>query len=85
VTDSLSETYEAMRKESRQRRARNRDRAVVALAEASVPFDTRNNGAHLIVRGRLDYWPGTGKWSDRETPNNGRGIASLLAYVKGLP
>ena len=28
-------------------------------------------------------WPGTGKWIARDTKRKGRGVFSLLKYIKG--
>ena len=34
--------------------------------------------AHLRVNNRFDFWPGTGKYLDRETNKYGRGVFNLI-------
>ena len=73
--------YKKMRQE---KRASNREFGAIQLFNAGVPFTKHNNGAHLIVEGKVgfvDYWPGTGKWKGRDG-TTGFGIRNLLEYVK---
>lgn len=64
------------------RRANNRESSPRILAERGVSFETKNDGAHLIVTiGELvvDFWPGTGKFITRSAkPKTGRGVFNLL-------
>lgn len=71
-----------MKEESMRRRARNRKFGAERLAECRVPFDSKNDGAHLIVDNRIDYWPGTGLWIERKSSYTGRGIQSLLNRIE---
>jgi hypothetical protein len=70
--------WDAAREEARERRAANRERSTALLRAHDVGFQARNGGAHLIVRGRFDFWPGTGLWRDRESREMGRGVFALL-------
>ena len=89
----MGDDFRALRAESQERRARNRESGAKALAEAGFPFESKNSGAHLIIKKTLtkcwdlvvtvDYWPGTGRWMARGVSNNGRGIFSLLKYLRG--
>ncbi len=82
------------RKESKDRRARNRANGLAVLRTLGVHITSRNKGAHLIVRkGKgvvIDYYPGTGLWKVRTgfvkgfTSKEGRGIASLKDYLSQL-
>ena len=54
------------------------------LREHDVGFVARNGGAHLWVRGTVDFWPGTGKWIVRKTNEKGRGVFGLLRHL-GVP
>ena len=79
-----AELYRAMRRDSQERRARNREFAPGALEAAGLPFTSHNDGVHLIVDQRYDFWPGTGKWvrrGAREAPS-GRGIFNLIKHAK---
>ena len=69
--------------ESQERRARNRKASIEHLEAAQVPFDSHNNGAHLVVKFQgvtVDFWPGTGKWAVRRGLS-GRGVFNLLAAL----
>lgn len=82
--ESLDDTvamYRANREESQARRASNRERSANLLSEHDVDFETKNGGAHLIVKGAgktFDFWPGTGKYVDRQTKKLGCGVFNLL-------
>lgn len=85
--DSLtSETAEFWRdvKEARQeKRASNRENSAAVLAEAGIPFQSKNIGAHLIVEGPvcfIDFWPGTGRWISRKGPK-GFGVRNLIKHI----
>ncbi len=76
----MDDVFRAMRADKQERHAANRTERAEILRKAGVRFETRNGGAHLIVEGqggKIDFWPGTGKWIDRNR-KNGRGINSLL-------
>lgn len=58
-----------------------------ALNAAGLFFDSRNDGAHLVVYGGgrvFDFWPGTGKWADRFDSEAKTGVSSLLKQIKNL-
>lgn len=64
------------------RRASNRHNSPQILTAHGIDFETKNAGAHLIVRlGDLvvDFWPGTGKYITRgANSKTGRGVFNLL-------
>ena len=64
--------------ESKARRQRNRTNSADILKSEGVPFEVKNDGAHLIVEESIDFWPGTGKWTVRSSQKTGRGVRSLL-------
>lgn len=76
----------ALKERSQQKRASNRENGAARLTAAGIQFESKNDGAHLIVRTNdhvIDYWPGTGKWITRgRAPKTGRGIARLLKHIK---
>lgn len=67
---------------TRRRRATNREKSVALLREAGIPFISKNHGAHLLVAGRWNFWPGTGLW--RCDGRTGRGVHPLLTAIKEL-
>ena len=81
--DSLSSTFAAMKQASQEKRAGNRDFSARLLAEAGVKFESKNGGAHLVVEGRFDFWPGTGLWIERGKGDRRRGVRRLIEVIKG--
>jgi len=81
--DGMAEGFNAMREESRDRRAANRAHAPKVLAEAGVKHTILNDGAHIrIGREIADFWPGTGLWKDRKNGVEGRGVKNLIAHLQ---
>lgn len=83
------EYFRDLREFQKDERQRRRIEAPRILAQHDVGFRSHNGGSHLVVRGRVDFWPGTGRWQERPTdladPNGktryGRGIFSLLRFL----
>jgi hypothetical protein len=72
---------------SQKKRASNRFNGEAHLVKENIPFETKNNGAHLIVEGNscfIDYWPGTGRWNSRDGVS-GFGVRSLIQHIKFTP
>jgi hypothetical protein len=63
------------------KRRSNLVQSTAILECAGVPFKSKNNGVHLIVKDRWDYWPSTGLFIDRQTKKKGRGIKNLLWHT----
>lgn len=81
----MGDDFNAMRQESQERRAFNRQSSAQVLEHHGVKFTSRNGGAHLIVEHNgicVDFWPGTGKWIPRDYDVKGRGVFPLLRYMK---
>ena len=77
------ETYKAMHEHNKQVREQRRMKAPGALTCRGIEFESKNEGAHLIVKGPkglIDYWPGTGRWIDR-TGGKGFGFKGLIAHI----
>jgi len=78
------EFRQAMREASVERRSNNRTRGAERLREEGIEYEERNYGSHLIIKAGsvwFDYWPGTGKWTERNSGTYGRGISGLLARI----
>lgn len=76
---------QAMKDQSVERRASNRENSADILRKHGVSFEVRNDGAHLLVkhptkRGVVfDFWPGTGKFHEHRTNDySQRGVFRLL-------
>lgn len=72
----------AMKEASKERRRANRENSADMLRACGIEFESRNGGAHLIVKGRLgqtiDFWPGTGKFIVRKPHRTGRGVRQVM-------
>lgn len=72
------------REESKAKRAANRKSSPDILKAAGYLFESKNDGAHLVVwnpsGASVDFWPGTGLWSARDG-KRGRGVRKLIKYL----
>lgn len=77
--------FDAMREASKEKRARNRRMSAEMLRRYDVWFQSKNAGAHLIVRHGcmvVDFWPGTGLWIVRGAGIRSRGVRKLLRHLE---
>lgn len=81
----MGDDFKALREESQIKRASNRNNASEILKKAGVSFLIKNGGAHFVVfclaesqKPQFDFWPGTGKFINRNTKRSGRGIFNLI-------
>lgn len=77
----MGEVFNAMRKDSQERRRHNREQSRKMLEKAGIRFESKNGGAHLIVKDDIDFWPETGKWIVRNG-KKGRGVRNLIKYIR---
>ncbi len=76
-----ADAMKALKQANAEYRSEMRADAVTTLTALGVSFDTKNNGAHLIVRhgGKVvDFWPGTERWRVRGQTRYAFGIDKLL-------
>lgn len=79
--DDTGDFWRAVRSERQAKRASNREDSAAMLLTAGLKFETKNLGAHLIVRAlglTVDFWPGTGLWIVRNPKREGRGVQRLI-------
>lgn len=79
--DEMGEFWRDVREARQAKRAQNREDSAAMLLKASLKFETKNLGAHLIVRAlgiTVDFWPGTGLWIVRNPKREGRGVQRLI-------
>ena len=80
----MIDMYRDMKEIDQERRADNRETSAAHLRVCGVQFEARNDGAHLIItrqrKAVIDFWPGTGKWIERNG-KKGHGIKSLCALL----
>jgi hypothetical protein len=80
----MGEVFRDMTQHSKDKRAHNRMTSREWLVARKIPFESSNNGAHLIVEGptgKIDFWPGTGKWIDRSDGKAKRGVRKLVKHI----
>ncbi len=77
----MGDFFRAVKSAGQKKRADNRQKSAEMLTKKGIPFTTKNGGAHLIVDGRADFWPGTGKWKMRKG-TGGYGVRGLLKELK---
>ncbi len=78
----MGDAFAGLRELSQIKRKSNRENSRKLLTDAGVSFTVHNDGAHLIVERRWDFWPGTGKWTDRRGGSEyRRGVFPLIAAI----
>lgn len=81
----LGEMFKFMDELKKERRASNTEKSTSILIEKAINFESKNGGAHLIVKhgGKvIDYWPSTGLWVDRKTMKRKGGVFQLIKYLE---
>lgn len=76
----MAEVFNAMKIDSKERKANNLKFSTQALIDSGVNFVSKNDGAHLIVNHNgitADFWPSTGKYQIRGKGYS-RGLKNLL-------
>lgn len=67
---------------SRAKRAYNREESPKRLNENGIKFESKHNGGFLYVYPGIWFWPGTGLWRVPGSTISGRGVYSLIRYIK---
>ena len=82
---SDSEMWALRKKHSQEKRQSNRYSSAALIAAAGITFTSYNGGAHLVVDGNIDFWPGTGLWMVRKLSARFYGVRNLIQHVKARP
>lgn len=85
--DNMGDLFRAHHARQQEKRAKNREDSTAMLTERGIFFTAHNDGAHLIVADRWDFWPGTGKFKERrgrpgKSLRTGRGVRNLLEHIE---
>jgi hypothetical protein len=79
----LAEDFRALREHGKKKREGNAESSVAILKGRGIEFQVLNEvNHHLLVAGRFDFWPSTGKWRIRQTGRFGRGVFRLLKVIE---
>ncbi len=86
MDQDIIDNWKDAKERAAKKRATNRETSVKFLLKQGVPFESKNNGAHLIISIgplRVDFWPGTGLWAERGIhEKTGRGVFKLWAHLE---
>lgn len=82
----LGDLFRDWNKEKTAKKRSNAANSIAYLKLKEVPYRILNEGNwHTLVAERIDYWPSTGKWRERQTGRQGRGVHNLVRfYLNGL-
>lgn len=89
--NDMADVWVSHRQRSADKRASNRASSAGVLRARGVDYTSHNDGAHLVVADAhallghghvIDFWPGTGLWKVRGSLLEGRGVRSLLKFLK---
>jgi hypothetical protein len=79
----MGEAFRDYAQDRQQKRRENTKRSTDLLKHEGVSFDSRNGGAHLIVAGIVDFYPGTGLFIPRDRQyGKDRGVFRLLKFLR---
>lgn len=74
----LRHAYKEYNEAKRELRDEFLRRDSLVLADTGLPIIRMNDGYHLRIADRVDFWPTTGTWREFRGGAHGRGIASML-------
>lgn len=85
----LAEDFKFLREIGRAKRRNNAASSLEFLKGAQIPYRILNESNHhtlieLPDCHPIDFWPSTGKWRQRKSGFQNRGVKSLIGYCKGL-
>jgi hypothetical protein len=78
----LGDDFRAWKEHRQERRRENLRNSTAILEREGIPFTSHNNGVHLIVLNKWNFYPSTGLFIDRETGEQGRGVFNLLRLAR---
>ena len=83
----IGDAFDFLKEVQRTKKVDNKIKSTKILQDKNIPFDSKNNGIHLVLKpdGKtplVDFWPSTGKYIFRNTRKKGRGIFNLLKELQ---
>ena len=81
MSEEIGEIFYAMKEAGKERRRKNRKNGLEKVEKKGLRYTVHNDGAHIVIAGRIDYWPGTGLFKDRITGKRGRGVKKLMKHI----
>lgn len=85
--DNMGDIFRSHRKAQQEKRRENKALSTTRVRDSGVPFKSHNDGEHLILAGRWDFWPSTGRYIERKgiagkAKRQGRGVFNLLSIIQ---
>lgn len=76
--------YKALRDVTKNEKRARLKASTDELVRLGIDFVSKNDGVHLIISNRWDFWPSTGKWFDRVRMKRGHNLETLLTSINAL-
>ena len=76
------EIYNLQKAYAQEKRAANTIYSTNLIKHLGLNYESKNFGAHIIIKNRWDFWPSTGLFIDRKSKKKGRGVRNLIKIVK---
>lgn len=86
LENEITKYYKDIREVKQQKKRNNLAYSTYTLKEAGIPFESHNDGVHLVINNHrhstiIDFWPSTGLWIMRNNGRRNRGIKKLLEFL----
>jgi len=81
----IGDDFRALQAIRKKKKSDNKISSTDLLIKNNICFDSKNNGAHLVVSHKnkiADFWPSTGKWIVRGNSQYQRGVFKLITEIK---
>jgi len=76
------QAYDQLQEHGRRKRHDNLEKSTNLLKIKGYKFTSYNDGIHLVVEDRFNFWPSTGLFIEIKTHERGRGIFKLIKLLK---
>jgi hypothetical protein len=79
----VTDLYKALRAHRRERSRTLCEDNIATLRKEEIAYQVCNPAIpHLLVAGRFDFWPSTGKWNLRGRVLKGYGVDTLIEEIR---
>lgn len=80
---NVGDLYRDLKEDRRRKKLSNAANSLALLKLKQVPYRILNAlNWHLLIDERIDFWPSTGKWRERQTGKQGRGVQNLIRFFR---
>jgi hypothetical protein len=86
MMSDMGDLYKDWEKAKKAKKRSNLAYSTKILREKGISFDSKNDGVHLIIKSNgisiIDFWPSTGKYINRRSRKEGRGVRNLIKELE---